>query len=1504
MKNVNNFSIHFLNTLANKVIYSTMKTKRTQHVLAKTVLSALLLFSFIFSNRVFAEGTPQVSPTNSVNGAALLSAPDLGAGPYRNAADKNRLRFTISNNATENLYFGFMPRTYENNTTTLKTNVFYRIYNAANVLVAGPTAIPTTNTTGFISTYARAVAGPNIGGATPAGYTPFVFNPTTSGDFYIELYSSNDGGATADNTVAGRVTFPFFDLTVATTSNVKFPGRIWSREWSFVTTDITSSNFPNQLASSFTGDFYAYTPEQFKLKIEFEIGFRPLAYQLAVNYEGVGNSGNFINDRRSVNNNLSIPSLVNGYQVFLQAPDNTIFPDGTLGTPGFTSSIYGCPGNYFLPYYLTEPGDVSFLLNLNGVPGYQAGTSDRLIEIYGVSAGNHVLQWNGLNGLGVPVNSLVNTQVTMVLYQGRTNIPMIDAELNSNGFSVSGVFPASGNRRLYWDDSNITPFGTCVLQSENSSTGGIVNSSLNAGAFGPSHAWDGSNPGLSVPAPVGGQGSATMNALCDDYGNSRTINTWFYASELSTVNVAMTTPSCDKDGDGFDDLVDLDDDNDGILDVMEHLGLPDPMADADGDNIPNFLDFSEPGFVDSNFDGVDDRYDFDLDGIIDGCDLDSDNDGIPDNIEAQTTLGYIPPVGTYTDGVDNAYAGGLTPVNTDVTGEPDYLDLDSDDDGLSDTFEAAITLTGIDTDGDGLDNATDATPSTGYDDPNGIYDDTQADNFPDSDGDVLVGGDVDWRDDTFSDHDNDGVPDQVDLDDDNDGVLDTVENECLNTALSAYPASFFNPKPSDFGISFTGTAQTGLNLSVDVSAQFGYAANSGNVILNVTNAHIHPTADAFFVRGDLPTTNWEVTGSIKSVVGVEHGLEYYTNQRREVTLYNTTAQLVNLTPVSPGSWDSGLIGNTYYMQNNTGVDQVGAGNGANFLLGLLDYSTKKFGLSTNDVGVGHWSTYFVRLLPECDFDLDGIPNRIDLDSDNDGIYDVLEAGGIDSDGNGTADDDDDNVDNTATNGIPTSAGAGTVPLDFGANGTPNFLNLDSDEDGCFDVIEAGFTDQNNNGILGNNPVIVNANGVVTGTAVVNGYTGTNINVTTAGTAASIATQPANTTAGVGANTTFSVTATGSNLVYQWQRSINGGTTWVDLVNGGSAPAYSGVNTSSLALSNIPNGSNGNLFRVVITSSTYLCSNLTSNAATLTVNPNANFGIAKSVDNPTPNVGSTVTFTVTASNAGPSNGTGVSVNDLLPSGYSLLSATPSVGTYNSISGVWTVGNLNVGASPTLVIVATVNASGNYQNIATISGTQNDPTPGNNIATSTPVPVPVADLSISKTVNNPTPNVGSNVTFTLTASNAGPSTATGVSVADALPAGYTFVSSSASAGSYSGGVWNGFSLNGFAPGNTATLTIVATVNASGSYANTATISSAVSDPNLGNNTSTSTPTPAAQANLGVTKTASNSSPFVGTNVTFTITVNNAGPSTANAVIANDLLPSGYTFVSATTSVGTYN
>ncbi|NWG14601.1 MAG: DUF11 domain-containing protein [Acidobacteria bacterium] len=102
--------------------------------------------------------------------------------------------------------------------------------------------------------------------------------------------------------------------------------------------------------------------------------------------------------------------------------------------------------------------------------------------------------------------------------------------------------------------------------------------------------------------------------------------------------------------------------------------------------------------------------------------------------------------------------------------------------------------------------------------------------------------------------------------------------------------------------------------------------------------------------------------------------------------------------------------------------------------------------------------------------------------------------------------------------------------------------------------------------------------------------------------------------------------------------------------------------------------------------------------TATIHQTADLAVAKSVNNGTPAVGETVTFTITITNNGPGSATGIQVADLLPSGYTFDSSTASQGGYSPAAGIWTVGALSNGATATLRIAATVLATGNHNNAA--------------------------------------------------------------------------------------------------------------------------------------------------------------------------------------------------------------
>ena len=168
---------------------------------------------------------------------------------------------------------------------------------------------------------------------------------------------------------------------------------------------------------------------------------------------------------------------------------------------------------------------------------------------------------------------------------------------------------------------------------------------------------------------------------------------------------------------------------------------------------------------------------------------------------------------------------------------------------------------------------------------------------------------------------------------------------------------------------------------------------------------------------------------------------------------------------------------------------------------------------------------------------------------------------------------------------------------------------------------------------------------------------------------------------------------------------------------------------------------------------------------------------------------------------------------------------------------------------------------------------------------------ADVGVTKTADRPAPLVGETVTFTVTTTNRGPSPATGVVVSDALPAGLTLVSATASQGTYTAPNWTVGSLSESGSAATATLTIIATVAAPGALVNTATITQQTEvDPNTANNSASVTLNAAESANLKVTKALTRSSPHVGELLTFHVIVANQGPSPATGVAVTEVLSAG--------------
>ncbi|HAH51037.1 MAG TPA: hypothetical protein DCL80_07145, partial [Balneola sp.] len=209
-------------------------------------------------------------------------------------------------------------------------------------------------------------------------------------------------------------------------------------------------------------------------------------------------------------------------------------------------------------------------------------------------------------------------------------------------------------------------------------------------------------------------------------------------------------------------------------------------------------------------------------------------------------------------------------------------------------------------------------------------------------------------------------------------------------------------------------------------------------------------------------------------------------------------------------------------------------------------------------------------------------------------------------------------------------------------------------------------------------------------------------------------------------------------------------------------------------------------------------------------------IDKVVDNSTPVEGETITYTVSVTNPGDFDATGVQVTDELPNGITYQSHTASQGTYNTSTDVWNIGTLAEGdtTTVTLTIVATVN-SGTVGNTITNNAeitqlNENDPELNNNSASAgITVVAEAADIQVLKIVDNSVPIEGDFINYTISVTNQGPRDATNLKILDQLPSGITFQSANPSVGTFnnSTGIWD---IGTFVNGASASLVINAQVD----------------------------------------------------------------------------------------------
>ncbi len=236
-----------------------------------------------------------------------------------------------------------------------------------------------------------------------------------------------------------------------------------------------------------------------------------------------------------------------------------------------------------------------------------------------------------------------------------------------------------------------------------------------------------------------------------------------------------------------------------------------------------------------------------------------------------------------------------------------------------------------------------------------------------------------------------------------------------------------------------------------------------------------------------------------------------------------------------------------------------------------------------------------------------------------------------------------------------------------------------------------------------------------------------------------------------------------------------------------------------------------------------------------------------------NGSTTATYTITITNNGPSAAQGVVMTDQLPNGSIFVSMTPASAnpdsfTFTQSGGTVTetaTASIAAGNSDTFTLV--VSAPGSLSNgaafndTASVSANNPDPNTANNSATVTGTVVntsPNADLAVA--ISGPaTAAEGGSGTYTITVSNAGPSSATGVTLTDTLGSLLKYQSATTTAGTFTvSGNTVTFLLGTIAAGGKVTATVTAQATEDGSTSDSASVSSSSPDPSTGNNSASAT------------------------------------------------------------------
>jgi uncharacterized repeat protein (TIGR01451 family) len=334
---------------------------------------------------------------------------------------------------------------------------------------------------------------------------------------------------------------------------------------------------------------------------------------------------------------------------------------------------------------------------------------------------------------------------------------------------------------------------------------------------------------------------------------------------------------------------------------------------------------------------------------------------------------------------------------------------------------------------------------------------------------------------------------------------------------------------------------------------------------------------------------------------------------------------------------------------------------------------------------------------------------------------------------------------------------------------------------------------------------------------------------------------------------------------------------------------------------IASGMTGSLTNAATTSSATPDPDSSNNTATALVplTPTADVSVTKSTATPTVPLGGEVVYAVTVRNDGPSVAAAVVVQEQPGNGIFLVSAAPSVGTWDATAERWTVGTLLPGEEATLTVTGTATAEGVLPNRVVASSATPDPDSTDLTASADVVVTPSADLAISKKIDVSSAVVGSRVEYTITVRNDGPSVAAGVRMRDVLPVELIDAETSDPSCVITGGalVCEEATL---AAGETRSYTLLATVDpatASDDLVNTATVDATTADPTPDNNTAgvttaiTGLPAVALRKSAGTPTDANgNGRVDAGDSVAYTFSIANTGPTILTDLRLEDPLLGG--------------